>query len=171
MTAVRWLLALMLIAGSVAVIARRILPIVECNREKARIQAEAKEFENTGDEYLRTTRARRNIEACRRCVERVPAEYEMWFLLGVNQRVLQQRDDALQSFRQALALNERPETYAEIALLELERGNVDQARQLLVRAAMFNVMFSEYVSNPLRREIYREVLRRQEALKKGGGGS
>jgi tetratricopeptide (TPR) repeat protein len=169
MKAVRWLLALLLVAATIAVIERRVLPRLQCNRDKARIQAEAKEFENTGDEYLRTTRARRNIEACRRCVERVPADYEMWFLLGVNQRVLQLHDEALRSFRQALALNERPETYAEIALLELERGNVDEARALLVKAAMFNMMFSEYVSNPLRREIYVEVLRKQKQLQTGGG--
>lgn len=170
MKAVRWLLALLLIAASIAVIERRVLPRLQCNRDKARIQAEAKEFENTGDEYLRTTRARRNIEACRRCVERVPAEYEMWFLLGVNQRVLQQHDEALRSFRQALALNERPETYAEIAVLELERGNVAEARALLVKASMFNMTFSEYVSDPLRREIYAEVTRKQQQLQTGGGG-
>lgn len=166
MKAVRLLLALLIVAASLLVIAQTLVPRAQCNREKGRIQAEILEFANTGDDYVRIARARRNVEAGRRCIARVPADHEMWFLLGVNQRVLQRSDEALQSFRRALALNERPETYAEIALLELERGNVQLARELLVRAAMFNMTYSEYVSPDLGAEIYLEAERRQKALQR-----
>jgi tetratricopeptide (TPR) repeat protein len=164
MTALRWLLALLVVAASVAAIARLVVPRIACNREKGRIQADAIAFGNMGDDYERTVRARRNVEVCRRCLDRIPSDYEMWFLLAVNQRVLQQRDEALQSFRQALSLNERPETYAEIAVLELERGNVDLARELLVRATRFNLTFSEYVSPPFSHEIYAEAMAKQKEL-------
>jgi hypothetical protein len=51
-----------------------------------------------------------------------------------------------------------------MALLELEQGNVAEAHNLLVRASMFNLTFSEHVSNPMRRDVYREVIRRQRLL-------
>lgn len=164
MKALRWVVAALAVIVSLAAIARLVVPRVQCNREKARLRVEARAFRDMGDEYARTMRARRNVEVCRRCVALVPDDYLMWFLLGINEGVLQRPDDALRSFRQSLALNERPETYAEIALVELRRGNVETARELLIRASMFNMTFSEYVEHPMRSDIYIEAQRRQREL-------
>ena len=165
MRIIRWLLAGLVTIAAMALIVRGILPRIECNREKGRINREVRRFERSGDESARTAQARNNVAVCRRCLAVYPEDFQMQMLLAANLRVLGSAEEALQSFERARAIAERPEIYAQMAEIEIERGNLETGRRLLVKAAMFHLRFAETVDQPLRGEIQAEVLARHERLR------
>jgi tetratricopeptide (TPR) repeat protein len=165
MRVLRGLLAGLLTIAAMALIVRGILPRIDCNREKGRINREVRRFERTGDENARTAKARNNVAACRRCLTVYPEDSHLHMLLAANQRILGNHEEALQSYERARAIAERPEIYAQMAEIEIERGNLETARRLLVKAATFHLRFAETVDEPLRGEIQAEVLARHERLR------
>jgi len=164
MRVLRSLLAGFVTIAAIALIARGILPRIECNREKGRINREVRQFGRSGDENARTAQASNNVAACRRCLTIYPEDFQLHILMASNLRILGNDEEALQSYERARAIAERPEIYAQMAEIEIERGNLETARRLLVRAAMFDVRFVETVDEPLRGEVLAEVLARHERL-------
>ena len=126
---------------------------------------EVRRFARLGDEEARREQARNNIVSCRHCLTIYPEDFQLHLLMGANLRILGNSEEALQSYERALAIAERPEIYAQMAEIEIERGNPDAARKLLRKAAMFDFSYAEVVDQPLRGEIEAEVLARQEQLR------
>jgi tetratricopeptide (TPR) repeat protein len=167
--ALRVVLALLVLVAVAAAIVERIAPRVACNREKGRMNREVRRFGDMGDEYVRVTRARNNVRVCQQCLALYPEDYQLHMLLAANLRVLGNTDEALRSYARALAMTERPEIYAQIGEIEVARGNVAAARAALLRAGLFNVMWLETVEEPLRGELFREVMARHERLRQAQG--
>jgi tetratricopeptide (TPR) repeat protein len=165
MRALRFVLALLVVAAAILLIVRGILPRIECNRDKGRMNRDVRRAARTGDENERTSRAAANVIACRRCLEIYPEDFQLHMLLAASLRILGDPDAALASYERALAITERPEIYAQMGEIEIERGNVEAARKLLTKAAMFNTSFLEVVDEPMRSEIAGEVLMRHEHLR------
>jgi tetratricopeptide (TPR) repeat protein len=157
-------LALLVVIAAATLIARGILPRIECNREKGRINREVRRFARSGDEQTRLAQARSNIASCRRCIAIYPEDFQLHLLLGANLRVLDYPAEALESYKHALTIAERPEIYAQMAEIELERGNPDAARDLMRKAATFDILYTQLIDQPMRGEIEAEVLARQERL-------
>ncbi len=166
MRALRTLLALLVILASLALIVRGVIPRIECNREKGPMNRQVRRFARSGDEQ-RMEQARNNIAICRRCLALYPEDFQFHLLMGANLRILGNYDEALQSFERALVIAERPEVYAQMAEIEIERGRPDTARQYLRNAAMFDLRYAAVVDQPLRGEIEAEVLARHERLRTG----
>jgi tetratricopeptide (TPR) repeat protein len=164
MRALRVVLLLLLATSAVAVITRVLLPRIECNLAKGAINRDVRNFSRTGDDYQRALRAQRNIAKCQKCLAIFPEDHQLYMLLAANLRILGRYDDAIRTFEQALALAERPEIYAQIGEVEIERGNVEAARRALVKAATFNIVYVETVDQPLRDEVYAEVFARHARL-------
>lgn len=164
MKAIRVFLALMLAAAATAVLVRVAIPRLECNLAKGRINRDVRRFARSGDEYERVTSARKNVARCRQCLASFPQDHHWHMLLGANLRILGDREEAIRSYQRALALTERPEIYAEIAGLEIERGNIEAARAALMKAATVHTLYLESVSDPLRSEVLAAVLARYERL-------
>jgi Flp pilus assembly protein TadD len=165
MRALRTVLALLVSIAALALIARGVTPRIACNRDKGRINREVRRFERTGDENGRTTSARNNVIDCRRCLAIYPEDFQLHMLMGANLRVLGDAEGALQSYRRALAIAERPEMYAQMAEIEIERGDIVAARALMLTAASFNTRLLETVDEPMRSDIAREVFAKQERLR------
>lgn len=165
MRVLRSLLAGVVMIAAIALIVRGILPRIECNREKGRINREVRRFGRSGDENARTAQASNNVVSCRRCLTIYPEDFQLHMLMAANLRILGNDEEALQSYARAQAIAARPEINAQMAEIEIERGNLDTARKLLLRAAMFDVRFVETVDEPLRGEILAEVLARHERLR------
>jgi cytochrome c-type biogenesis protein CcmH/NrfG len=165
MRVLRSLLAVVVTIAAIALIAGGILPLIECNREKGRVHREVRRLGRSGDENARTAQASNNVAACRRCLAIYPGDFQLHMLMAANLRILGNDEEALQSYERARAIAERPEIYAQMAEIEIERGNLDTARSLLLSAAMFNVRLVETVDEPLRGEIQAEVLARHERLR------
>jgi tetratricopeptide (TPR) repeat protein len=162
--ALRSILALLVVAAALALIARGVLPRIGCNLEKGRINREVRSFDRSGDEQTRMAQARVNIAACRRCLDIYPEDFQLHMLMGANLRILDYSEEALQSYRRALEIAQRPEIYAQMAEIEIERGNPDAARALLRTAALFDIRFVEMVDEPMRGEVRAEVLARHRRL-------
>lgn len=167
MRALRALLALSVTVAAVVLIVRGVVPRIECNREKGRMNREMRLSSRSGGEPIRVEQANRNVLSCRRCLTIYPEDFQLQLLMGANLRILGNLEEALLSCERALATAERPEVYAQMAEIELERGRPDAARTLLRKAAMFDVRYARTVDQPLRGEIEAEVLARQERLRAG----
>ena len=160
MKMLRAILAAGIVAASVLAATRMVLPRWTCNGEKGRVAADTQR--DTAD---RAERARELAAVCRRCLAQFPNDYEFAMLLAANEHWLGRRDEAEASYRRALELNERPEAYAQLALLALERGDVEAARRNLMTASVFNLSYSELVGYPLGTEVQIAVQDREKRLR------
>jgi tetratricopeptide (TPR) repeat protein len=156
--------ATFVVAVSVLAAVQVVVPAYTCNREKARVNGAtlpADTGTNTGQELRR---ARELAESCRHCLDKIPNDPDFHTLLGMNEHLLGRYDEAETNYRRALALAERPETYAYLALLQLEAGRLEEARQNLYHACLFDITLVELVSSPMREEIYAAVIARHKQL-------
>jgi hypothetical protein len=167
MRAIKALLALLLVATCALVAVRIVLPPYRCNEVKARANAAVivRDRARNSEEQIR--RARRLAEECERCLRDLPNDAELMMLLAANQHVLGLTIEAEQNYHHALALNERAETYAFLALLQLDQGRIDEAKKNLTHACTFDISLVELVSSPMREEIYETVMQRHEKLRGG----
>ena len=164
MKVIRVALAVLLFAVTVALIERVMVPRVRCNLAKGEINRIVRRFHRISDEYLRYNLARKNLARCDECLETFPEDYHLHLLRAANLRILGRYDEAVRTFEHALTLTERPEIYAQMGEVEMERGNVEAARRALLRAATFNIMYVETVDDPLKTEIYTAVYDRIDRL-------
>lgn len=161
MRVLRAILAVAAVVACALAAARLVLPRWRCNAEKGRVAVETQR--DTPD---RAERARELAAVCRRCLDRFPNDYEYAMLLAANEHWLGRRDEAEASYQRALQLNERPEAYAQLALLALERGDVATARRHLMTASVFNLSYSELVGYPLGTEVQVAVQEREKRLRR-----
>src|SRR5690349_772028 len=166
MKALRAVAALLLITVSALVARRIVLPPWRSNFDKARVNA-ATVLPDRPRTFGQVRRARQLETMCLRCLELIPNDVEFRTLLGSNQRMLGLYDDAERNYRQSIALTERAETYAFLALLQLDRGRLEEARQNLYHACLFDMNQVELVSSPMREEIYEAVIARHTKLRGG----
>lgn len=167
MRALRAVVALLLVVASAGVAIRIVLPAIRCNEEKGRVNAATMVRDRARNSYEQTRTAQRMAAACIRCLESFPNDAEFRMLLASNQHVLGIHDEAERNYRRALELNDRAETYAFLALLQLDLGRVEEARQNLYHACLFDISLVELVSSPMREEIYETVMQRHEKLRGG----
>lgn len=163
----KWLRALLAVAVVIAAAVsawRLVIPRYRCNRDKAIVNATTILLESGPADYERTVKARRLAETCRRCLERFFEDYEFHLLLASNQWLMGDFEGAERSYRNSLALNERPETYANLALMQIEMGKTAEARKNLYHASLFHLAACELVTDPLRTEVRQAVLARHERL-------
>lgn len=146
-------------------IAGNIAPRWQCSIEKNRIELWLEGARQSESIERRMAIARGQIPRLMQCVEHDPSDYETLFLLGVARRDAGQHEAALQAFSSSLALNERPETYLNVALLQFEAGNADEARRNLLRAVYFNLDMIDEVDHAMREEMQSAVVERQNRLR------
>lgn len=161
---VRPIVALFVIAASGGAALRLVIPRYRCNADKAIANASTILVQEELAGYERMAKAREVAEICRRCLERVPNDYEFLNLLASNEEVLGDHEHAEKSYQRSISLNARPESYAYLGLIQLERGRVDEARRNLYYGALFNLSVVELISEPLRSEVAKAVLDRHKKL-------
>jgi tetratricopeptide (TPR) repeat protein len=165
MRVIRIAVAAALCAVVALAIARNIVPRYQCSVEKKRTEAWLATVSESRSPDRRIAVARQAIPRLLQCVERDPSDYEALFLLGVARREAEQQEAALQAFSSSLALNERPETYTSVALLQLERGQAEEARHNLRQAAYFHLDIVDHVDHAMRVELTEAAEARQARLK------
>jgi len=164
MRALRVTLALLLVIAGAAS-ALRIFRALRCNEVKARVNAVTMVRDRARNSYEQISRARLMAAECSRCLESFPNDPEFRTLLASNQHVLAMDDEAERNYRRSLELNERAETYAFLAILQLDNGRVEEARKNLYHACLFDISLVELVSSPMREEVYEQVMQRHERLR------
>jgi tetratricopeptide (TPR) repeat protein len=166
MRALRAAAALLVLAVCAWTAVRFVLPSLSCNRVKAVVNTDSILRDRARSSYEQVLRARKMAAACARCVEIFPNDPDFRILLASNQHVLGQYDAAERNYRLVLENNERADAYAFLALLELDLGRIEEARRHLYHAALFDMSFVELVSSPMREEIYVEVMKRHDQLRR-----
>ena len=164
MKAFRVALAVLLLVVSIALIERVMVPRLRCNLWKGDINRIVRRFHRISDHYQRINLARKNLARCAACLATFPEDYQLHLLRAANLRILGSYDEAVRTFEHALTLTERPEIYAQMGEVEIERGNVEAAKRALLRAATFNIMYVETVDEPMKTEIYLAVYERNDRL-------
>ena len=164
MRATRIALAIALCMASASAISRICWTAYRCNVDKKIADRSLKRvMENASNEAQQQAGAM-TVPSLTRCVEKEPQDYEAWTLLGLAQDMAGQKSAALSSYNTALALNERPELYANVGLLYLETGQPRAARRAFLLACSFNLVYSDLVDSPLRSELRTEVEARRARL-------
>jgi tetratricopeptide (TPR) repeat protein len=169
MTWLKRIVALGVIAASLAVVARVLFPRYVCNRDKELVNTRTFDLERSSGDAERKAGARELVAMCTRCLEQFPNDYEFHLLRASNLEMLGDLQGAEAGYRRSLELNERPETYGYLALCELQQGKIEDARKHLLRGGLFNLSVVELVSDPWRTETLEAVLKRHREL--GNGSS
>lgn len=162
MKLLRVLIVLLLAIAISLVVGRLLIPRLQCNLAKGQINRDARR--PRAGEYERAARARQNIATCRQCIATFPYDHQWYTLLGANLRIAGEQKEALASFHHALTLVERPEIYAQIGELEIERGNIAAGHAALLRAAIFQIFYIDFVADPMRSDLQDEVMARYNRL-------
>jgi O-antigen ligase len=121
--------------------------------EVVKKRAEERLYRDYSSDYERLRVARAVTSELAPYFENDPADYQTLFMMATAADNLKRKGQALTMYERALSLNQRPEIYANIAVLQLELGRADAARDNMMRAAIFNVLYVEQVADPLRGEI------------------
>lgn len=117
--------------------------------------------EQTASDYDRTVRARRNLADLDRIDERCAAHPNVHVLIGMNQRVLGRREEALAAFRKSLDVaGERPELRVMEGEVLAEMGRVDEAVRSFVLATRYNPLLPSYISPDIAQRVEAELQRK-----------
>jgi tetratricopeptide (TPR) repeat protein len=114
-----------------------------CNAGITAAEVATSAAERTTSDYDRLVRARRNLELLAGLRESCPTEVRVPMLTGANLEFVGRPEDALASYKEALQIDHRPEIYVEVARMQLELGQVDEAVASYVTATRFSPLVLE----------------------------
>ena len=96
--------------------------------------------------------ARRNLERMQGCAACMPDDISADMIVAANDVVLGLSTAAAALYRSALRFDRRPEIYVNLAGVELELGQRDQAREHLVLACLFNPWYISQIDDGMVRD-------------------
>lgn len=136
-----------------------------CNIEKRRAEQFIERSTTIASDFARQAAAVRAAERMERCAAALPNDWQCHYLAGSLHRAAARKPAAMASYRAALALEERPEIYYVISVLQLENGETEEALRNAEKATTFNVNFADSYAPPLRNELWEKVRERKRLLK------
>lgn len=162
MKAIRALLAIAVLAAAIVAVHRFCWQRYECDVVSKSVDRRLHRAfrDHSVNEALGLAMMRR-LEPC---LAQQPFNYQLLVTYGNAASAAGRKDRAMEMYRAALALNERPEILANIAELQFEMGRPDEARQNLLRAMTFNLVFARRAAEPMRSELIAAVKARRAAL-------
>lgn len=91
----------------------------------------------------------KGLDAVRKFLTNNPKVWNAWFLLGWGLRRLERYEDALTAFNQAITCGgeNNSDTFNEIAICYMEQGNIDKAKESLIKAFAINPEDTKIISN------------------------
>lgn len=114
--------------------------------------------------------ARENISRLNRCLPVTPADIDLYMLLAANYRLVRNYAAAADTYRKALAFDERPEIYLSLGLAELELGQRSAALEHLTLACTFNFLLIDDIPDPqMRIDAINGVRAREDRIVRNAG--
>lgn len=111
-----------------------------------------------------------NLASAQECVRVRPHNVNLYMIAALNSRVLGQHNVAIEWYRAALDVDQRPEIYAGLGNAQSQTGDRESAVENLLRANLFWPDTLNSIEDPL---VYEEVERRYaeyaEALRRAAG--
>ena len=147
-TAVRIAASVAIVAAAAAAVARLCWQPWLCNREEARIAARiAKMLEFPGALSVRIG-ARQDLEAIERCIRADPTVVNRYMLKAALLRIVQRRSEAIETYRDALRVDRRPELWFLLGQTQLEEHRVEPAIENLMITAVLSVHLVYAIPEP-----------------------
>jgi hypothetical protein len=129
-----------------------------CNAEISEITSTTNALESTVSGYERLVRARRHITRLEKLRDSCRTQVRVPMLTAANQEIIGLPDQALNSYRDALRIEQRPEIHMAIAALQLQLGQIDEAVDSYVEAARFTRYLVRTIpSQPVRARVEERV--------------
>jgi tetratricopeptide (TPR) repeat protein len=133
-----------------------------CNVAKGAlaVRTDANAAEYAGD--LSRAHARDTLDSIRPLRRGCPRDLDLLMLQATNEGLMGHFDEAIASYREALAVEMRPEIYLELAKTEYAAGRMNDAIADGSRAILFHpFMIAEVKNQILKDELDRRVLKTQ----------
>ena len=165
MRALRAALAGIVVAAALLGVVRTQWSRFACNREKRAAEGLLDRLQTIASDFQRQDAARGAAARMERCVAETPGDWQVHFLLATLQAAGDRREAALHSYRNSLAVEERPETYHAISLIHFENGQMDEALANAEKAAIFSAAFADQYAEPLRHALYEKLEQRRNRLR------
>jgi Tfp pilus assembly protein PilF len=127
-------------------------------------RAERHLYREVASDYERVAIARRVMTELSGCHTYDSTDYQTLFLLAVAAENAGRPEQAVALYRRALSYNERPEIYANIAVVQFGLAQPEEATRNMMRACIFDLNHSLRVAQPMQFNIQRAVGDRQRRL-------
>jgi tetratricopeptide (TPR) repeat protein len=161
MKAIRFALAGLVIASAAALAWLFVWRPLACHRLAGEIVGPSYEAYDTRGPVERAV-AQAHLERIQACLAFGCRDTRMMFIEAINYRTLGRNEIALRIYRESLLLDQRPETFANIADTQLALGDRKGAYENFLRAALFFPAYMMLIDDPLlRQQVRDEVIRRQ----------
>lgn len=118
-----------------------------CNVMISELTVRTDAAERAVEDYERVVRARRNLADLAPLRDSCATEVRVPMLMGANQEVVGRLDDAAESYRSALGIEQRPEIYMALAGVEIQLGRIDDAVANYVAAARFAPHIVQWIAS------------------------
>jgi tetratricopeptide (TPR) repeat protein len=119
-----------------------------CNRAVAQLAARTSLALGTASDYNAVLQARENLAALRRLEGPCRTDVQLYALEGNNEEILGRKDDAVQSYRRALSVDQRPELHFALGTLLVELGRMDEAVDHYVTSIRFSPERQGRIASP-----------------------
>ena len=118
-----------------------------CNIDKAHAQIVLLSIFDLPPTLTVASNARRGITTMEQCIAACPTDVDLYMTLAGYEQVIGRSRDAIETYRNALAYDRRPEIFLNIGLLQLQMNQRDAAIASLTDACLFNINFVNEISN------------------------
>lgn len=109
-----------------------------CNRRMTVLTRNTSLVAGTTDPYQRLRRGRENVRELLACRVQCPTDFRLYLLIAETQEILGQPENMLLAYRQALAVEQRPEIHLGIGYSLVMLGKPEEAVSHYVEAARFD---------------------------------
>ncbi len=164
MRLLRIVLAVAVVAVATVAVVRHPLQRYLCNRAKWSAEEWIERASAIHSDFARQAGARRSIARLERCATACAGDWQVHFLRGVLQEIAGRDTVALASYRAALSLEERPEIYYAMSVLQFKNGEPEEALANAAKAALFNVAFADRFDYQMRARLADQVEERRRRL-------
>ena len=138
--------------------------LLRCNIEKRHAEQLIDQSATILSDFERQRAAAEETDRLERCAVAFPADWQVHFLMANLHQIAGRKPAALHSYELALALEQRPEIYYGISLLQFENGQTAEAIANAEKAATFNLKFADQYQRQLRDQLFVTVLARERRL-------
>jgi cytochrome c-type biogenesis protein CcmH/NrfG len=129
-----------------------------CDVKKKRLQAVALELLEAPSQMAVARLARQGLFDAEHCVAVNPADVDMYMTLAIYYRLTGRIGEAAATYGAALQYDRRPELYLNLGEMQVLLGERETATATLTRAASFDPLLVDRISDPVIRETVRSTV-------------